>query len=116
MNSSFSDTGGRPKSMPDRRANTLKKRASALSDKKANPDFFRKLEGVRDSIDWQIDIAVPRDSPHEESPRACGVARSENLVYHGNCTDTKPDSAPLANDAGETLRPEEGNGADRSYS
>lgn len=112
VNSSFSDTvGGRPKSMPDRRANTLKKRVSVLSDKRANPDFFRKLEGVRDSIDWQIDIAVPRDSPQEvSSPRACGVASSESLVY--NCTVAIPGSAPSANDDGEALCPEEGNGTD----
>lgn len=113
MNSSFSDTCGRPKSTPDRRANPLKKRV--LTDKRANPDFFRKLEGVRDSIDWQIDIAVPRGSPQEESPRACGVASSENLVYHGNCTDTMPGPAPSANDAGETSCPEENNGADLHY-
>ena len=102
VNSSFSDTCGRPKSMPDRRANTLKKRTSVLNDKKANPDFFRKLEGVRDSIDWQTDVAAPRDSPCEGSPRA-GVASSENLVYHGNCKDPVLESPPPACGASDTV-------------
>ena len=105
VNSSFSDTCGRPKSMPERRANTLKKRSSGLSDKKANPDFFRKLEGVRDSIDWQCgEVAVPRDSLQEGSPRA-GVASSENLVYRGNCTDSVLGTAapPPSVCGGETL-------------
>lgn len=110
VNSSFSESlGGRPKSMPDRRVSLLKKRVSAFGDKKANPDFFRKMEGAGDTIDWQVEIAVPREAPQEGlSPRACGVASSENLVYHGNCTG----STPSTNDTEEAPRPEEGNGAD----
>ncbi|KAG0582542.1 hypothetical protein KC19_3G067800 [Ceratodon purpureus] len=105
VNSSFSDTCGRPKSMPDRRANAVRKRTPGLSDKKANPDFFRKLEGVRDSIDWQYDIPAPCDSPQKGSPRA-GVASCENLVNHGNCTDSALGAAtppPSACGAAETL-------------
>lgn len=108
VTSSFSDSSGRPKSLPDRRVNMLKKRTPALSDKKTNPDFFRKLEGVRDSVDWQIEVAVPRESPHEGSPRAA-TASSERLAYQGNRTD------PITGSAGGLLAPEESNDTDLHY-
>ena len=73
--------------MPDRLANTMKRRTSGVSDKKANPDFFRKLDGLRDAIDWRVDMAVPRDSPDVGSPRA-GAPSCENLVHHGVNTDS----------------------------
>jgi hypothetical protein len=108
VTSAFSDSSGRPKSLPDRRVNMLKKRTPSLSDRKTNPDFFRKLEGVRDSVDWQIEVAVPRDPPQEESPRA-GVASGERLAYHGNRTET------ISGSAGGMLTPEESNGTDLHY-
>lgn len=88
MTSSLSDSSGRPKTMPGGRANSLKKRTPSLSDRKTNPDFFRKLEGVRDSGDWQVEVAVPRDPPQEENPRP-----DERLVHHGNRAEAYPGSA-----------------------
>lgn len=116
VTSSLSDSSGRPKSMSERRANALKKRTPSLSDRKTNPDFFRKLEGVRNSVDWQIEVAVPRDPPQEESPRA-GVASSERLVYHGNRTEAFPGSASPASGyaAGGMLISEESNGTGLHY-
>lgn len=52
MNFLFFDIGGRFKFMFDRCVNMLKKRVLVFSDKKVNFDFFCKLEGVRDFIDW----------------------------------------------------------------
>lgn len=109
VTSSLSDSSGKPKSLTERRANMLKKRTPSLSDRKTNPDFFRKLEGVRDSADWQIEVAVPRDPPQEESPRP-GVASSERLVYHGTRTEAFPGSA-----AGGMLISEESNGTGLHY-
>lgn len=116
VTSSFSDSSGRPKSMPDKRAGLLKKRAPALSDKKPNPDFFRKLEGVRDSMDWQIEVAVPRDPPQEDNPKAVATS-SQHLVYCGNRSETKQGSVSLgsAYASGGMLTPDESNGTDLHY-
>ncbi|KAL2633818.1 hypothetical protein R1flu_005297 [Riccia fluitans] len=47
-----------------RSGSNSKRRPPSLSDKKLNPDFFRKLEG-KTADDWEIEVAVPetRDSP-----------------------------------------------------
>lgn len=46
------DLSGRFKFMFERCVNVLKKRIFFLSDRKINFDFFWKLEGVRNLVDW----------------------------------------------------------------
>ncbi|KAL3693425.1 hypothetical protein R1sor_007076 [Riccia sorocarpa] len=59
---------GSGKNGPEGRSGSnSKRRPPPLSDKKLNPDFFRKLEG-KTAEDWEIEVAVPetRDSPEED--------------------------------------------------
>jgi len=86
--------------MFDKHANSLKKKTLVLNDKKTNPEFFRKVENVKDFIDWQVGNVAP----HEGSPRDCRFA-SENLVLHNNCIATLPKSNPSPNDSCEILCP-----------
>lgn len=108
VTSSISDSSGRPKSMPERRANMLKKRTPSLSDRKTNPDFFRKLEGVRDSADWQIEVAVPRASPPEGNSIS-GIASCGRLDHHGNSMDSTAGSGSPAYGTSGYLTPKEFN-------
>ncbi|CAM6108307.1 unnamed protein product [Calypogeia fissa] len=72
MEGSRNSSGGahsRPSSNSPPNGSTTKRKTPALSDKKINPDFFRKLE-VKGPDDWPVEIAVTRgsDPPAAESP------------------------------------------------
>nr|PNR28124.1 hypothetical protein PHYPA_028716 [Physcomitrium patens] len=113
---SISDTCGRNRSMSNGRAVPPRKRTPISSDKKPNPDFFRKLQDARDSIEWQTFVDCPRHSPQEESLTA-EAASSGHLVYHGNCVETaqRCDTPSRACGASDSFTLEEGNGVDLNY-
>lgn len=113
LNSAYSDSSGRSKSLPEKRGLVLKKRTPALSDKKTNPDFFRKLETarnveLRDSTDWQIEVAVPRASPPEGNSIS-GIASCGRLDHHGNSMDSTAGSGSPAYGTSGYLTPKEFN-------
>lgn len=50
---------GHARSAVNKLPGSIQKKRAPLIDKRANPDFFQKVD-KKDSGDWQIDIAVPR--------------------------------------------------------
>lgn len=74
-------TQSRPSSNSPPSGSATKRKAPALSDKKINPDFFRKLE-VKGPDDWPVEIAVSRSAapPAAESPGKCSEEAEEVKV------------------------------------
>eukprot|EP01018_Ginkgo_biloba_P017671 Gb_29753 [translate_table: standard] len=67
------------KTRADKPVGILKKRASSLTDKKLNPEFFQKLE-TRGSDDWQVEVVLPRGHPPVKSKREDGF-EDNNLNF-----------------------------------
>ncbi|XP_024517693.1 TORTIFOLIA1-like protein 1 [Selaginella moellendorffii] len=59
--------------------------SSGVSERKTNLDFFRKLS-IRNSDDWQIEVAVPRGSPpashNKENHEEAAVVTQQALDKH----------------------------------
>ena len=104
LNSTLSAITGGSKILADKGGSASKKRTPALSDKKTNPDFFRKLENARNmelraSGDWQIEVAVPRGvSPTDLSPQQGSPTtlkhECEQLEHQGTGMDSGTASSP----------------------
>lgn len=61
----------------------VKKRVPLLNDKKLNPEFFQKL-AAKDPDEWQIEVAVPRNLPPQQSQD------KEVIVREGHFETTGP--------------------------
>ncbi|KAJ7541735.1 hypothetical protein O6H91_10G073900 [Diphasiastrum complanatum] len=80
-------------------ANISRKKTPSLTDRKLNPDFFRKIES-RNQDDWQIEVAVPRGSPSSVSNPPNKGMSEETIQAEANGEE----GVMRANASGYTLR------------
>ncbi|CAM6036847.1 unnamed protein product [Sphagnum compactum] len=105
--------------LTEKGGSVVKKRTPTISDKKTNPDFFRKLETARNleqtsSGDWQIEVVVPpghspragsEEQDSEDGPPETEQTNGRNLEYD----DSQERSPTLADGFGGFVTPKEAN-------